>query len=430
MPQILLSRSNRRPSGQTARLARFLGGLTSLCLVGTAFGCAASSAEPRGAASAVSASPAPGAGADASDASGSSGPGSAATRSSQAGGAPDAAGLEPIVQAVAASDRSADDRVLDPGRHPVETLRFFGVEPGMKLLELAAGGGYTAELLARVVGPSGRVYGQNTPFVLERFAQVPWTERLRKPVMAPVVRIDSELEAPVPRDVSDLDGALMILFYHDTVWFKTDRSAMNRAIFAALKPGGFFGVIDHSARAGAGVSVAETLHRIEEQVVIEEIEAAGFVLEAQADFLKNPDDSRDWNASPSKAGASRGKSDRFVLLFRKPLEGRVAETTGDQVGGDQTTGDQVSGAGATASSKVECPARRSKMCMREYRPVCASVDTRVRCVRAPCPSTEQRTFPNGCTACADESVLRYVSGPCASSTGGSPDIDKSSRPER
>lgn len=110
----------------------------------------------------------------------------------------------------------------------------------------------------------------------------------------------------------------MVLFYHDTVWFKTDREAMNKAVYQSLKPGGIFGIIDHHAKEGDGVSQAETLHRIEESVVVSEITNAGFILDDSASFLRNPNDPRDWNAAPSKAGEQRGTSDRFVLRFKKP----------------------------------------------------------------------------------------------------------------
>jgi predicted methyltransferase len=93
---------------------------------------------------------------------------------------------------------------------------------------------------------------------------------------------------------------------------------MNRAVFQALRPGGVYVIVDHSARPGAGVSVAQTLHRIEESVVKSEVEAAGFTLAASADFLREPGDARDWNASPREAAERRGTSDRFVLKFVKP----------------------------------------------------------------------------------------------------------------
>ncbi len=219
---------------------------------------------------------------------------------------------------MAAGDRSAADRQLDSGRHPAETLAFFGIKPGMRVAELGAGGGYTSELLARSVGPTGTVYAQNSKFILDRFAQAPWTARLAKPVMHNVVRVDREFDDPLPLEAKELDAVLLVLFYHDTVWLDTDRAQMNRAIFDALKRGGVFGVIDHSARSGAGVSEVKTLHRIEESVLRQEIEAAGFRLDDSANFMRNPNDSRDWNDSPSAAAERRGTSDRFVLKFIKP----------------------------------------------------------------------------------------------------------------
>ena len=220
--------------------------------------------------------------------------------------------------ALAASDRSADDRALDAGRKAEQLLSFCGVAPGMKVAELAAGGGYTAELLARVVGPKGRVYGQNAPFFLERFAQKPWTERLAKPVMKNVVRVDREFDDPLPPEAKDLDVVMLVLFYHDTVWHGTDRARMNRAVLAALRPGGVYCVVDHSGRDGTGTTETETLHRIEERVVREEIPKAGFQLDAAGSFLKSPADTRDWSASPRFAGERRGTSDRFALRFKKP----------------------------------------------------------------------------------------------------------------
>lgn len=230
-----------------------------------------------------------------------------------------AVAVPPALQAIVdAADRSEDDRKLDKNRHPGETLAFFGVAPGQKVAELMAGGGYTAELLARAVGPSGAVYGQNTKTILERFAEKPWSARLGKPVMKSVVRVDRDLEDPLPPEAKNLDGIFMVLFYHDAIWLKVDRDKMNRAIFQALKPGGFFAVIDHSGRPGTGSTETQTLHRIEEKVLREEIERAGFKLAAEASFLRNPSDTRDWNDSPREAGDRRGTSDRFVLKFVKP----------------------------------------------------------------------------------------------------------------
>lgn len=244
----------------------------------------------------------------------------AASATPEPAAAPQAPVSDVAKRVVEAPDRSADDRALDAGRHPGEMLTFFGIAPGQRVGEIVAGAGYTTELLARTVGPQGKVYAQNNRFILEKFAQKPWAARLAKPENKNVVRVDRELEEPFPADVKDLDCVIDVLFYHDTVWMKTDRAKMNRAIFAALKPGGVYGIVDHSGRDGTGTRESDTLHRIEEKVVRDEIVAAGFVLEAQADFLRNPKDTRDWNASPRAAAEKRGTSDRFVLKFVKPAK--------------------------------------------------------------------------------------------------------------
>ena len=226
--------------------------------------------------------------------------------------------LTPYRAIVAATDRDDSDRKLDDGRHPAELLAFIGVTPGMRVAELGAGGGYTSELLARTVGPTGTVYGQNSPMILQRFAEKPWSERLAKPVMKHVVRVDREFDDPLPPEAHDLDAVAIVLFYHDTVWQKVDRDRMNRSVLAALKPGGAYVVVDHSARDGVKTNDTETLHRIEESVVLSEVTHAGFKLAGEANFMRNPADTRDWSASPRTAGERRGTSDRFVLKFVKP----------------------------------------------------------------------------------------------------------------
>jgi predicted methyltransferase len=225
---------------------------------------------------------------------------------------------ESIRAGVDAPDRTAADRALDAGRHPAETLAFFGIKPGMRVAEIGAAGGYTSELLARTVGPTGVVYAQNSPAILKRFAEAPWTARLATPPMKNVVRVDREFDDPLPPEARNLDAVLIILFYHDTVWLGTDRGKMNRAVYDALRPGGIYGIIDHSARPGTGTADVQTLHRIDEPTVVQEVTAAGFQFVGDAPFLRNPADQRDWNDSPRAAADQRGTSDRFVLKFVKP----------------------------------------------------------------------------------------------------------------
>lgn len=219
---------------------------------------------------------------------------------------------------VEADDRKPEDRLLDPGRHPAELLNFLGVRPGLRVAELGAGGGYTTELLARAVLPSGAVYAQNSPFLLQRFAAQPWAERMARPAMKGVIRLDRDFDDPLPADVKDLDLVVSVLIYHDTVWMKVDRDRMNRAVFSALRPGGIYAIVDHSARAGAGLADVQTFHRIEESILVAEVLRAGFQPATRAEFLRHPEDTRDWNDSGRAAGERRGQSDRFALTFVRP----------------------------------------------------------------------------------------------------------------
>jgi predicted methyltransferase len=234
-------------------------------------------------------------------------------------GAPAPEGPRPDYQAlVDSADRMPEDRALDPGRKPVAFLTFLDVRPGMRVADLGAGLGYTTELLARAVGASGVVYAQNAPALLQRIGDKPLVDRLGRWVNRTVKRVDRDFGDPLPPDAIGLDLVVMNAFYHDTVWLNVDRAQMNRALFAALKSGGRYVVVDSSAKPGSGTQDASTLHRIDEQVVREEVPRAGFRLASESDFLRNPADTRDWNASPRAAGEKRGTSDRFALVFVKP----------------------------------------------------------------------------------------------------------------
>lgn len=219
---------------------------------------------------------------------------------------------------VAAADRDEEDRKLDAGRKPAEMLTFYGVKPGMKVADLAAGGGYTTEILARAVGPSGVVYSQNNKMVVEKFAGEPWNARLAKPVNKNVVKVVREFDDPLPPEAKDVDAVFIVLTYHDLYWFGADRAKMNAAVMRALKPGGVYAIIDHSGRPGTGATEVQTVHRIEEKELVGDVTKAGFRLARAADFLRNPNDTRDWNPAPMAAGPRRGSSDRFVLAFVKP----------------------------------------------------------------------------------------------------------------
>lgn len=218
----------------------------------------------------------------------------------------------------AAQDRTEADRALDPGRKPVPFVRFLKLRPGMRVGELFSGTGYSTELIARAVGPTGVVYGQNTPSILKMFAEKGWSERLARPVNKNVVRVDRDLDNPLPPDASNLDLVVTNLNYHDFVWMNVNRTKLNRIVFSALKPGGHYVICDSTAKAGTGLADVKTLHRIDESVVRQEVPSAGFVMVAEGTFLRNPADTRDWNASPMAAGEKRGTSDRFCFDFQRP----------------------------------------------------------------------------------------------------------------
>ncbi|MGZ6126489.1 MAG: hypothetical protein ACXWLR_16085, partial [Myxococcales bacterium] len=226
---------------------------------------------------------------------------------------------------VDAPDRSESDRKLDAGRKPVETLGFLGVKPGMKVEDIGSGTGYTTELLVRAVGPSGTVYMQNDPRWLP-FLKDALAERFTHPAMKGVVRAEVPFDDPMPPEAKDLDLVVMNVIYHDIANMPVDRVRMNQVIFNALRPGGVYVVIDSSAKDGSGLSATQSLHRIDPNVVKEEVEKAGFKLTAEGSFLRNPEDSRDWNSSPGAAAklGKRGQSDRFALKFVRP-EGSKAQ---------------------------------------------------------------------------------------------------------
>lgn len=246
---------------------------------------------------------------------------------------------ERIREIVASPDRRPADRTNDVRRKPEEMLAFIGVRPGMVALDLSAGGGYTTELLARAVGPKGRVYGQSRPRDPNSPAPTPTApeggsagaaapkppappnsplalaERAKNPVVANIIPVVRRFEDPVPPEVvaNGLDLVTLMFNYHDLAWLKIDRDQMNRAVFAALKPGGVYVIADHSGRSGTGISEAGTLHRIEEAFLRKEVEAAGFRLAAVGDFLRNPNDPRDRNTPVPPQ-----PKDEFVLKFVKP----------------------------------------------------------------------------------------------------------------
>lgn len=218
-----------------------------------------------------------------------------------------------IADAVASPERPEADKARDTDRRPAELLAFAGVRPGWKVAELAPGGGYFTRLLSTVVGERGYVY---TSSARPAPAVVAWAQGHANVSLANVT--PGESLAPEPVDL-----VWTTQNYHD---FKNrklgdaDAAVLtNRAAFAALKPGGVYLVSDHQGAPGSGATQTSTLHRIEDAAVIREVEAAGFRLEARSDILRHPAD--DHMQKVFETGL-RGKTDQFVLRFRKPATAR------------------------------------------------------------------------------------------------------------
>jgi predicted methyltransferase len=226
-----------------------------------------------------------------------------------------------ITAAVASPARPAADVARDALRHPAALLAFSGIRPGQKVADLIPGGGYFTRLFSVLVGQQGHVYA----IVPEELAKVSQKALAAAGAVAaePAMLNVSVLVMPAAQIAAPdkLDVVWTSDNYHDVYgFFGADRAlAMDRAIFAALKPGGHFIVIDHVAAAGASATAPTTLHRIDPATVRAQVEAAGFVFDAQSMVLRNPQDD---HTSRVFDPAIRGRTDQFGYSFRKPGSSR------------------------------------------------------------------------------------------------------------
>jgi predicted methyltransferase len=222
--------------------------------------------------------------------------------------------------AVASETRPAADRESDAGRKPAAVLEFFGIQPGDVVLEMWAGSGYYTDLLAHVVGDSGKVVAHvNTPIL--GFASDAHTARHadnRLPNTEVLLAENNELAL----EADTFDAATIILNYHDLYWSSeeygwelVDVPAFLAELYKSIKPGGTLGIVDHQAVSGSPAETGSTLHRIDSAIVIAELENAGFVLDGESDVLANPGDDHTKDVFDPEI---RGKTDRYVLRFKKP----------------------------------------------------------------------------------------------------------------
>ncbi|HZL96795.1 MAG TPA: hypothetical protein VFB99_24280 [Vicinamibacterales bacterium] len=214
------------------------------------------------------------------------------------------------------------DRLRDVGSRPAEVLDFLSIRAGMTVLDLNAATGYYSEILARGVGPSGQVIAHNHPGARSALPPQHFEQRYgngRLPNIEQLFVPHNDLALPDGR----LDAVLLSMVYHDTYWYEpavdwgpVDRRALLTSLYRALRPSGIVGVIDHYATAGAEPreSVHAT-HRIDPAVVRRDFLAAGFTLDAESDILRRADDD---HARSVFDAAVQGRTDRFVMRFRRP----------------------------------------------------------------------------------------------------------------
>ena len=222
------------------------------------------------------------------------------------------AGIPGYVQAAVADPGRADDREKDARRHGAELVAFSGVKPGDNVLELIPGSGYFTRIFSKVVGANGHVYAV-VPKPMEKYADD--TKKLPDTLSNVVVTLQPADQLTVPQPV---DVAFTSQNYHDypdPFMGPTDPAVLNKAVFAALKPGGTYIVIDHVAEAGSGTRDTDTLHRIDPALVKQQVEAAGFEYVGESKVLHNATDDHSKKVFDP---AVRGHTDQFAYKFRKP----------------------------------------------------------------------------------------------------------------
>ena len=222
-----------------------------------------------------------------------------------------------ISAAVADAARAADDTKRDADRKPAEMLAFAGVKSGDKVADIIPGGGYFSRLFSAAVGPKGAVYGY-MPTEFAKFSKTPLPANGTHPDTArPNITF---LTGPMnsfatPEKLDIVWTSQNYHDLHDDFAAPSDLAVINKAVFAALKPGGVYIVLDHSAADGSGLAATNTLHRIDAAQVKKEVEAAGFKYEGESNVLRNPADPRTANVFDASI---RGHTDQFVYKFRKP----------------------------------------------------------------------------------------------------------------
>jgi predicted methyltransferase len=219
-----------------------------------------------------------------------------------------------VTAAVADSSRPKDDVAQDVLRDPADTIAFAGVKPGMKVAELFPGGGYYSRMLIDVVGPKGAVWGmENTGWKGAVEADNKVVAELKRPNLSVDAEPFGQFKLPGKADLFWITQN-----YHDLHIAKygvVDMAAFNKAVFAALRTGGTYFILDHDAKPGTTDEQISRLHRIPKAELIKEVTAAGFKLVAEGKFLERPGDDLTKTVFDP---AIRGKTNQYALKFVRP----------------------------------------------------------------------------------------------------------------
>jgi predicted methyltransferase len=221
-----------------------------------------------------------------------------------------------IAAAMADPGRPSEDSSRDAARHPAELLAFAGVKPGDRALDFIMGGGYFTRILAGTVGPKGHVWAYTPDEFIKFKASYGEDQKKVADAYANVTALNGGLgSVALP---GSLDVAITVQNYHDLHLdvFPVDTAVkVDAALFKALKHGGTLLVVDHVAAAGSGLAAPTKLHRIDPEIIKDEVVAAGFRYEGELAVLRNPADSHSLSVFDP---AIRGHTDQVVYRFRKP----------------------------------------------------------------------------------------------------------------
>ncbi|CAH0266545.1 Demethylmenaquinone methyltransferase [Massilia sp. Bi118] len=208
--------------------------------------------------------------------------------------------------AIASPIRTDDDRKTDAKRKPAEFLAFAQVRPGMKAFDVSSGAGATAALLTAAVGPKGEVWAQNAK------PNARLQERVGNATLPNLHAVVADFNDPVPKGTPPLDLITINMSYHDIANTPADRAAMNKRLYQALKPGGLLVIVDNAAKKGAGLSATKTLHRIDEETLVDEVTKAGFKVDGRSDYLHVASDPHEQPFFKMDA-----PDDKFAVRFKK-----------------------------------------------------------------------------------------------------------------